>query len=362
MIRPSAEPCCVLIAMPTWVGDAAMATPLLEALHESCPQARKDFLIKPYLRGLLDSAPWLGNVFLMSKDQHFWAVRSALARTRYDWGILLSNSLRPAVLMWAAGVRRRIGYVRNGRGPLLTDGLAFPDTKKDTLPFRMIDFYGQIGRVLDLSNPQRPMRLYIDPSDSQRADTLYAQGGVTNTRPVVGLNPGAKYGSSKLWPTRYFAQTADTLVERLRAQIVILAGPGEDALAQEIQRQMRHPAIAFDSFQVSLQMLKAMTQKLDLMITNDTGPRHIATALGVPTVVVFGPTHKTWGDTGAATSIELSVPVDCGPCMKRTCPLGHHACMENLNPDAVISAATTLLDRRRPKPDLVSALPAEPAP
>ncbi len=341
-------PASVLVVMPTWVGDAALATPLIEALHEQYPDARKDFLIKPYLRGLLDDAPWLGDVFEMARGRAFWSLRAKLARARYDWGILLPNSLRPAILLFMAGVARRIGYARNGRSPLLTDRLRFPDTKGRTVPFRMVDFYGAIGTKLGLGTglPDRTgLRLYVRDEIRERAGRLLHDAGVTGSAPIVGLNPGAKYGSSKLWPVESFAQTGDALAKKLEAQIVVMAGPGEDELAADIVARMSAHAVAIASTSVDLEMLKGVVSRLDLLITNDTGPRHIAAALGVPTVALFGPTHTLWGNSGFEKAVDLSIEVDCGPCMQRTCPLGHHKCMNDLEPAVAIAAAARLLAR-----------------
>ena len=339
-------PASVLVVMPTWVGDAALATPLIEALHEQYPDARKDFVIKPYLRGLLDDAPWLGGVFEMTRGPAFWSLRAKLARRRYDWGILLPNSLRPAILLFMAGVARRIGYARNGRSPLLTDRLRFPDTSGQTVPFRMVDFYGAIGTRLGLELPEGAgLRLYVRDEIRERASRLLRDNGVTGSAPIVGLNPGAKYGSSKLWPVESFAQTGDALAAKLEAQIVVMAGPGEDELAAEIVARMTAHAVAIASASVDLEMLKGVLSRLDLLVTNDTGPRHIAAALGVPTVALFGPTHTLWGDSGFEKAVDLSIEVDCGPCMQRTCPLGHHKCMKDLEPAAAITAAVRLLER-----------------
>ena len=345
--------------MPTWVGDAALATPLIEALHERYPDVPKDFLIKPYLRGLLDDAPWLGRVYEMSRGAAgFWSLRTALARRRYDWGILLPNSLRPAILLRLAGVRRRIGYARNGRGPLLTDRLRFPDTRGRTVPFRMVDFYGAIGTKLELPD-SRGLKLYAREEIRAAAGRLLRDHGVTGSGPVIGLNPGAKYGSSKLWPVEAFAMTGDALATTLAAQIVVMAGPGEDELAAEIVGRMSAHAVMIPSAGVNIEMLKGVVSRLDLLITNDTGPRHIAAAFGVPTVALFGPTHTVWGDSGFEKSVELFIEVECGPCMKRTCPLGHHKCMTGLEPAAAIAAAETLLRRyppsRRRGPDMMPA-------
>ncbi len=337
-------PASVLVVMPTWVGDAVLATPLIEALHEQYPDARKDFVIKPYLRGLLDDAPWLDNVYEMARGRRFWSLRTELARRKYDWGILLPNSLRPAILLYMAGVKKRIGYARNGRSPLLTDRLGFPDTKGRTVPFRMVDFYGAIGTRLGLPD-HTGLKLYVRDEICERAGRLLHDSGVTGSGPIVGINPGAKYGSSKLWPVEFFARTGDAIAVKLDAQIVVMAGPGEDELAAEIVGRMSASAVAIPSAAVDLEMLKGVVSQLDLLVTNDTGPRHIAAALDVPTVALFGPTHTLWGNSGYKKSIDLSIEVDCGPCMQRTCPLHHHKCMNDLEPAAAITAAVKLLER-----------------
>ena len=326
----------VLVVMPTWVGDAVMATPLLEAVARVA--GKIDLLIKRPLRGLLDGAPWLGRTIEWQKSDGTWPLSRRLRGEKYDAGILLPNSFRPAMLLWLVGVRRRIGYARNGRGILLTDRLPFPKQR----PFRMVDFYGAIGERLALRDTRGAMRLYVEDHARAKAEALFVGAGLTEGR-IIGLNPGAKYGSSKLWPAAHFAQVGDALAEHSGTRIVVLAGPGEDALARDIIGQMRHPAFTFPSDQVDLATLKAVISRLDLMVSNDTGPRHIAAALGVATVTVFGPTHRAWGDSGFARSAELSLDVDCGPCMQRTCPLGHHKCMRDLKPTDVISAAERLL-------------------
>jgi heptosyltransferase-2 len=335
----------ILVVMPTWVGDAVMATPLIEAVHRAAPDAAIDLLIKRPLRGLLEGAPWLRSSVEWHKSDGLWTLSKRLRTTRYDWGVLLPNSFRPALVLWLAGVARRVGYARNGRGLLLTDRLHFPRRR----PFRMVDFYGGLGAPLGVPETSGPMRLYVESDARAKADTLFGTAGLGTVQPVVGLNPGAKYGSSKLWPASHFAQVGDALAERSAARVVVLAGPGEDELARDIIGQMRHPAVTFPSSEVDLATLKAVVARLELMVTNDTGPRHIAAALGVPTVTIFGPTHRAWGDTGAfAPAAELALDVECGPCMQRACPLGHHKCMRDLPPGDVIVAAERLLMRRTP--------------
>ncbi|MCZ6836298.1 MAG: glycosyltransferase family 9 protein, partial [Planctomycetota bacterium] len=166
-------PSKILIVMPRWVGDAVMATPLIEAAHESWPQASIHLLQKRYLRGLFDDAPWSGKTIEISKESTFRSLRSELAHERYDLGFLLPNSLRPALLLIAGRVKRRVGYRRNGRAPLLTHGLPFPSQR----PFAMIDFYNRLGEALGLTNTNRPMKLHVSDAHAEAARALLTRYG-----------------------------------------------------------------------------------------------------------------------------------------------------------------------------------------
>jgi len=328
-----------------------MATPLIEALHRAWPGATIDLLLKRYLKGLLAGAPWLGREIILDDGSTFRSLRRALAKDRYDLGVLLPNSFRPALLLAAARVRRRIGYRRNGRAVLLTDGLRFPSER----PFRMIDFYGAIGDRLGVPGARGPLRLHATEAEHASAGELLARHGLDAAQPIIGVNPGAKYGSSKLWPPTHFAQAADEIARNAGGgggvQVALLAGPGEDDLARDIAARMTAPAIALPSSEVDLVMLKAVLSHLALLISNDTGPRHMAAAFGVPTVTIFGPTHVKWGENEHSRGIDVSIPVECGPCMQRMCPLGHHRCMTDLSPAMVVEAALRLLDPPSGRPN-----------
>ena len=332
-------PSRVLVVMPRWVGDAVMATPLIDAVHEQWPEASIDLLMKRYLRGLFNDEPWLNDTLEIGGESSFRSLRADIARRRYDLAFLLPNSFRPAILTALGRVRRRVGYRRNGRAPLLTHGLPFPTTR----PFRMVEFYGALGARVGIDGTDRPMRLHVSDDRRKAAAALLAHHGVSSDRTIVAINPGAKYGSSKLWPTRHFAAAADQVAETTDANIILLAGPGEDELAEEIRAQMAASATHLPAAEVDLSMLAAVLTHTDLLLTNDTGPRHMGRAVGVPTVTVYGPTHATWGESDHHAGVDCLIPVECGPCMERTCPLGHHQCMTELPPDRVAEAAIELL-------------------
>jgi heptosyltransferase-2 len=159
------------------------------------------------------------------------------------------------------------------------------------------------------------------------------------------INAGAQYGAAKCWLPEHFAAVADRLVERHNATILLSGTPRERRILDAIQRHMTHAAVDLSSKGLTLGSLKEIVRRCDLMITNDTGPRHIAAAFGVPVVTVFGPTHPEWTEIYFPQERKVSVNVFCGPCQKKRCPLDHR-CMREVTPDMVLTQAQQLLTSR----------------
>ena len=161
--------------------------------------------------------------------------------------------------------------------------------------------------------------------------------------PLVVLNPGANYGSAKCWPPEYYAQLADALVERFGARVVASLGPKEREIADRLAAAARRPIDIFVDPPLGLGPLKALVRRCDLLITNDTGPRHFAAAFSVPVVTIFGSSDPAWTETRFAKERMVMLKLDCQPCMERTCPLKHHDCMRRLLPAMVLEKAEELL-------------------
>jgi heptosyltransferase-2 len=162
---------------------------------------------------------------------------------------------------------------------------------------------------------------------------------------VVGLNPGAAFGSAKFWPADHFARLARMLAQRLGCGVLVLCGPAERETARRVADDSRSPhAFSLADSPLSLGLTKALVRRLDLLVTTDSGPRHFAAAFGRPVVTLFGPTHVGWTETYYERAVHLQKPVPCGPCQLRTCPLDHR-CMRDLTPDEVFAAADRLLSR-----------------
>ncbi len=353
--RPSQH---LLVVMPSWVGDAVMATPTLRALRELFPKARITALARDTVRPVLDACPWVNRIMTIRRPRKgmrdgrrrgLFTLAARLGAGRFDTAVLLPNSFRAALLVALARIPRRIGYDRDGRGSLLTDRLLPRRAKGQFLPVPMIDYYLGIARYLGAANPDPGMAVFTRPEQDARVDRLLAAHGLPadSDRPLVILNPGANYGDAKIWPAERFAAVGDRCAQEFHAVLAVSGSPRERAILDQVLLASRHPVLDLPRLGIDLSDLKSVVRRAQLMITNDTGPRHIAAALGVPVVTVFGPTDPAWTKTGFAHEREVAVKVFCGPCQKKRCPLDHR-CMTEVTPEMVFAQAQNLLRHRLP--------------
>jgi heptosyltransferase-2 len=189
------------------------------------------------------------------------------------------------------------------------------------------------------------MELFTTPRDEAAAGQVWRQTGLDAHAEVACLNPGAAFGSAKHWPVEYFAILARELADRRGCGVLVLCGPSERETARRIVALARRPAVhSLSDYPVSLGLTKACIRRTALLVTTDSGPRHIAAAFDRPVVTLFGPTHIGWTETYHPKAVHLQKSVPCGPCQKRVCPLDHR-CMEELTPAEVFAAANRLLAR-----------------
>lgn len=338
--------------MPSWVGDVVMATPFLNAVRGRFADSHITLLMKRHLHDLVRGGPWMDRcVFWPSKRPRSVARREAgqlirgLREEKIDLAILLPNSFHAAWLAWRVGAKRRIGYRRDGRGWLLTDRLAVPNrNRRGYEPMPLVDYYAHIAEALGCERPGDQLTLYTDADSERTAQARLAALGIDESRPIVAICPGAKFGASKCWHTERFAAVADHLVQRYGVAVAISPGPGEEPLARDIAQKMRRPAALLTDPCLTLGELKALIRRSVLLLGNDTGPRHFARAFDVPRVTVFGPTEPRWTDTSHGQERIVRVDVDCGPCHKKVCPLGHLKCMDLVTVDMVARACEQLLE------------------
>jgi len=349
----AANPRRILVYMPTWVGDVVMTTPALRALRERFTGAHIALICRGNAVPILADNPLIDEIIPLARSKKrgpFASIADTLTNARairggtFDVAILLSNSFRAAATIRWAGVRRRVGYDRDRRGWLLTDRVAVP---RDGGQYKMISavrYYNDLAIMLGCEDPGDRLELTTDEDDEHIVGDLLAGWGVANHHPLVVINPGASFGPSKLWPPERFAALADRLVVERDAVVVITCGPGEQELARRIHETMEQPSRVCDDPMLTLGQLKAMIRRCDLLLNNDTGPRHFAKAFDRSVVTVFGSTHPGWTDTDYANERKVRIEVDCGPCHIKVCPLEHHKCMTGVTVNMVHDAAVELLD------------------
>jgi heptosyltransferase-2 len=344
----------LIVFCPNWVGDLVMATPALRALRDGLPQARIVGLARPSVVETLAGSRWFDDIIpyhhrSLVDTQRSLAVVRRLRRESFDVGLLLTNSIRTALLGYLGGVRRRIGYTNEGRGLLLSEALPPPPGWKTPSQEPIVDSYIRLACKLGVAVESKRLELSTTPADEQLADRLWNRIGWRNDEPVVVLNPGGAFGPAKRWPSRSFAELARKLVDEQRVKILILCGPSERGFARFIADASLRPrqVHSMAEEEVSLGLSKAVVKRATLLITTDSGPRHFGAAFGVPTVSLFGPTHMGWTETYFEAETKLQHAVPCGPCQQRECPLGHHRCMTDLTVDVVYQAGTHRLAESR---------------
>jgi heptosyltransferase-2 len=330
------------LMLPNWIGDVVMATPTLRALRKHLgPTANLIGILRPYAAGVLEGLPWLDETVYYdpkSRDARLGArsLVGNLRRRELDLIVLLTNSLRAGLIGWMSGAARRVGYVRYGRGPLLTNKLYPPRRGRQLTPISAVDYYLTLAYAVGCPPEPRRLELATTTDDEQAAGRVWETRGLVTARRVVAMNAGGAYGAAKHWPAEYFAALAQRLVRWPDTAVLVLCGPSERESATAIERLAGHPRVtSLASEQLSLGLSKACVRRSSLLITTDSGPRHFAAGLGVPSVTLFGPTDPRWSWNYHPGEIVLQEELPCVPCSRRTCPLQHHQCMRDLTPDKV---------------------------
>lgn len=347
------RPDSLAVLLPNWVGDAVMATPTLRSLRRALPDTRILFAGRSAPLAVLAGSDWADQAVTLG--QGFFADRAALRKAKPELAVLMPNSFRSAVLAWAGGAKRRVGYTRDGRSLLLTDRLKPPrDANGHYMPTPMIEYYAQLLAPLDIPLDSPQMQLPVSDADRSAAEALLADSRATDAPLRVLFNPSAAFGTSKNWPADRYATLGDRLIEQYQAAVIINAAPNdtEQAIAREVARRMSHPPVVnLADRDNSLGLLKGLASRCELVVTNDTGARHIAAACGAGVVTIFGSTDPSWTTLNYPRERIVRTEVACAPCQEKFCPHPtgpeHHVCMTSIPVDAVWAAVEDLLNNRR---------------
>jgi heptosyltransferase-2 len=329
----------ILIRGPNWVGDAVLAIPALKAVRSNFPEAEITLLVRPWVAGLFTSAPFIDKVWTEAKPSGLgdWTrITRDIRAFEFDIALLLPNSFESALMMFLARVPCRVGYATDGRTWMLTNSVDPPTGSR-----HQVYYYLDLAKALQAGADQPSIEIEATSDERANARNLLHEEGITHANRFLVLNPGAAYGSAKRWHEDRFAEVADILAGEMGLDVVLIGSESERPVAEQIRDRMKSRTAVLNG-KTSLETLIGVLAESSLMITNDSGPMHIAAALGVPTVAVFGSTdERVTAPVGPRTRVVKN-PVECSPCLLRECPIDHR-CMNGVSVEDVCRAARELV-------------------
>src|SRR5882672_8703704 len=353
MIEPNWESIeRIVIRGTNWVGDAVMTVPALRQLRRLFPQAHITLATRSWAEGLFAEAEFLDELQI----HHGSGLRSVVRQVRqwrkgnFDLAVLFPNSLETALVASLARVPLRIGYAADGRQSLLTHPLELPEWRNSK---HEVFYYLKIVAELEwlikheqtFLDTQPEGSLEVSAARKSAARSLLHEHGVESVNAshrLVALCPGSINSRAKRWPAERYAALADRLVDELAAKVLLIGSAAEREVSSEVARKMRNEPVMLTG-QTDLAELVPVLSLVDLLVTNDTGPAHIASALGRPTLVIFGPTNPLTTRPFSPYGEIVREPPDCAPCMLRDCPIDHR-CMTVISPDEVFERAAAMLE------------------
>ena len=346
-INPLSYPGKILVRATNWIGDCVMSLPALEALRARFPEAEIALVAKPWVAELYLHHPAVNRLIVYdSQNEHRGArglqkLVQRLRDERFDAAILFQNAFHAAWMAWRAHIPQRIGYGVQGRSALLTDAVPVPPP---ALYGHQSNYYLQLlfrAGIIDRVVPVERAHLSIQHSEKLWAGKQLKALGLGGPRFLIGVNPGASFGPAKRWLLDRYADLADRLIGALHGDVLIFGSEGERPLAENIAHMMKHtPTIV--AGETSLRQLMALLAQCRLVITNDSGPMHLAAALGLPVVAIFGSTDEHATGPLSPRARVVKQPVECSPCGLRECPIDLR-CMKAVTVEEVHRVALGLI-------------------
>ena len=337
--RAVREAKALVVRAPNWIGDAVMATPTLFALRAGCPDASITVLAKPLIAEALTHHPAVDEIMLDEiPGRHAGPsgrlrLAAEIRARRFDAALLLTNSFGSACVMALARVPCRIGYRTDGRSMWLTVPVPKPSRARVQ---HLTAYYLELLAPWHLVGCSTDVRLRVTEDERARAGRRLEEWGIGLDESIVGLNPGAAYGPAKRWPAERYAEVARRLALD-GARVVLFGAVSERPLGDAIAAGL-DPAPVNAMGRTTLREAMALLTWCRHLVTNDSGPMHLAAALGVPVTAIFGPTDPgVTGPVGEHAAV-IRHPVDCAPCRYRECPIDHR-CMTAVSAEEVYKSA-----------------------
>lgn len=328
----------IVIRTANWLGDVVMTLPAMTAVREKYPDAHIAVVANPLAAQLLENHPGCDEIIVYDRKGEdsgifgFLRFVSSLRRRKFDCAILFQYAIEAGLIAALAGIPRRLGFATDNRRFLLTHPVPFGEREKT---LHQVDAFLRILSHYDITTTEKIQQLTLTEGERAWAKEQLPEG------PVVAINPGAAYGSAKRWYPERFAAVADFMAKEHGMTAVLTGGPGEIEIGRDIAAAMQSQVFNFVG-KTSVRQMMSLIDAASLMITNDSGPMHIAAGFNVPIVAIFGPTNHT---TTCPLSDHYRIvrhDVECSPCMLRECPIDHR-CMDRVTVHDVIKSAQLLM-------------------
>jgi heptosyltransferase II len=326
----------ILVRSTNWIGDAVMTLPALEALRRNFPDSSMTVLAKRWVAPLFEHHPAVDRVICFDGNGVAGGVQETFRRAwllrkeHYDLAILFQNAFRAALMALLGGARWRVGYASDGRGLLLTHSVARGERQRGV---HQVEYYLNLLHSLGWEGRSADPMIHMDPSTGRRVEGFLRSRGVGMGERLAGLSPGAAFGAAKRWPPERFAEVGDRIVREWGERVILLGSPSEKPIAARVRAAMKHPSLDLCG-ETSLEEAIGLIGRCSSFVSNDSGPMHIAAALGVHTVAVFGSTDPAaTGPRGPRVRV-VRREMPCAPCLKRVCS-EDYGCLLSIQPEEV---------------------------
>lgn len=339
----------ILIRVPNWLGDTMMSTAAVRAVKTLFPQAGLSILAKPVFSTFWKDFPGVEEAIVLEKGfAGFWKTVSMLKQKKFDAALVLPTSFSSAFLAAAAQIPVRIGWGGEMRDLFLTRVVPHPKPRQKHLVFEYLDLV-QKG----FQKPLKEKRIGLDCTISKETlrglGQVFADAGVPAKKPFIAFAPGATYGQAKRWPLPYWKELMGKLLNERSEDFLILGGLEEGPYLKPLMEgwgTAESKRLHLLAGRTSPTILAAMLSKCRLLVTNDTGPMHVAAAAGTPTVALFGSTSPTWTRPFGTGHEVIYKHLECSPCFQRTCPIGYK-CLHAISVEEVAGAVRKVLRSTR---------------
>ncbi len=336
----------IIIFSPNWVGDSVISTVMLNPIKQEFPLATIVIAANKYVYPLWKANPLVkevwgsetrGLAYIISYIKFFFRLK----KNNFDLAIILPHCFRYALFAFFAGIPLRVAYHVGHRKILLTHYLDYnPSLRKE----HMLDNYLAILKALGIESRNRELVLHVAREDETKAENFLQTHQIAKDEMIIGIGPGAIYGEAKRWPKEKYLKLINALSGAYKARIFIFTGPGEKALANWFKGKVHNSYVIFIDHSL-LSEVMGLIKKCSLFIGNDSGLIHIASALNIKSISLFGSTSPKWTAPYGGNNIILYKQISCSPCFARVCNLGHYSCLNSISVKDVMNAAGAQLKR-----------------